>query len=239
MAAVHTFVAEVTANLINALETTYDESLQIKLCCDTEVEINVESIVMSDERTSACATRNLLEYRSLDLGEASLVKDLAHGAHDLGTLQEHILHAIVDDEVKITLTIAELWIIETVVSHTILVLHDRKRTDRFREDCEFRAMNADLASLCAEYITLHAHKVANVEKLLEHCIVHHRILWIWTEGIARHIDLHTTLRILQLHESSLTHDTAAHDTSGNAHLTTHYCRILTFSDINEVRLDLV
>ena len=100
-------------------------------------------------------------------------------------------------------------------------------------------MNTDLTSLRAEHITLHTNKVSDIEKLLEHCIVHHRILRIRTKSIARHINLYTTLRIQQLHEGSFTHDAAAHDTSGNAHLTTHHCRIFSLSDIHEVSLDIV
>ena len=129
MATVHTFVAEVTANLIYALETTHYESLEIKFSSNTEIEVNVESIVMRDERTSTCTTCNLLEDRRLNLGEASLVKDLAHSAYYLGTLQEYILYTIVYNEVKITLTITKFRIVEAVVCHAILVFHDRKRTD--------------------------------------------------------------------------------------------------------------
>ena len=49
--AVHTLVAEVLANLIHTLETTYDEALQIQLGGDTHVHILIERIEVGDEWT--------------------------------------------------------------------------------------------------------------------------------------------------------------------------------------------
>ena len=39
--AVHALVTEVLSNLVNALETAYDQALQVKLCSDTQVEVDV------------------------------------------------------------------------------------------------------------------------------------------------------------------------------------------------------
>ena len=49
--AVHTLVAEVLADFINTLETTYDEALQIKLGSDTHVHILIECVEVGDEWT--------------------------------------------------------------------------------------------------------------------------------------------------------------------------------------------
>ena len=51
MVAVHTLVTEVLANLIDTLETTYDQALQVELGGDTHVHILVERIEVGDERT--------------------------------------------------------------------------------------------------------------------------------------------------------------------------------------------
>ena len=52
MVAVHTFVAEVTTNLVHALKTTYDKPFKIEFGCNTQVHIYVQRVMMRDERTS-------------------------------------------------------------------------------------------------------------------------------------------------------------------------------------------
>ena len=47
--AVHTLVAEVLADFINTLETTYDEALQIELGSDTHIHILIECVEVGDE----------------------------------------------------------------------------------------------------------------------------------------------------------------------------------------------
>ena len=211
MAAVHALVAEVTTDLIHTFETSYDETLEIKLGSDTEIEVDVERIVVGDERTSTGTTGNLLEDWCLDLGVTSLVEHLTHGTDDGGTLLEHVLHALVDNQVEVALTIAQLGVVEAIVGHTILILDDRQGTDALAEHGETLAMYGDFASLGTENVTLDTYEVADVEQTLEDSVVHHRIVGIGTQGIAAHIDLDAALGVLKLHEGSLAHDTTAHD----------------------------
>ena len=124
MVAVHTLIAEVLANLIDTLETTNDEALQIKLGSNTHVHILVECVEVGDEWAGRSTTGNALQGRSLYLCIASVVEYVAQSAQYGCTLQEGILHAIVYDEVNIALTVTQLRIVELVVSYTILVLHD-------------------------------------------------------------------------------------------------------------------
>ena len=84
---------------------------------------------MRDERTCAGTTGDALQNRSLHLSVSCLIEEVAHGLEHLGTLEECILHTVVDDEVDIALAGAQLRIIELVVSHTILVFHDRQRLE--------------------------------------------------------------------------------------------------------------
>ena len=105
VAAVHTFVAEVTAYLIHALETAHDESFQIQLSRDTQIHIYVQRVMMGDERTGTRATGYLLQDRCLHLRVTRLVEYLTHRADDGRTLEESVLHALVNDEIDITLTV--------------------------------------------------------------------------------------------------------------------------------------
>ena len=79
-------------------------------------------------------------------------------------------------------------------------------------------MDADLARLGAEDKTLHADEVADVEQFLEDHIIEILIL-IGTQIVASDIYLNTAFGVLDLCKGGLSHDTAAHHTSGDAHLT--------------------
>ena len=76
-------------------------------------------------------------------------------------------------------------------------------------------MNANLAGLRAEHIALDADEVAQVEQLLEDGVVESRVLAVG-KCVARHIDLYSSLRVLQFCESRLAHDALRHDASCDA-----------------------
>ena len=122
MRAVHTFVAEVTAELIHTLEAPDDEALQIKLVGDTQIERDIQRVVMRDEGARSSTARDRLQYGRIDLDVATFVEELAHRIEDLRTLEEDILDMAIDDEVNIALAEAELRISEAVEGLTILLL---------------------------------------------------------------------------------------------------------------------
>ena len=192
MVAVHTLIAEVLANLIDTLETTYNEALQIKLGSNTHVHILIECVEVGDEWAGRSTTGNALQGRSLYLCIASVVEYAAQSAQYGCTLQEGILHAIVYDEVNIALTVTQLWIVELVVSYTILVFHDWEWLQALGEQAQFLGVNRNLASLCTENETLYADEVTDVEELLEYSIIKVLVL-VWTNLVAGDIDLDSSL----------------------------------------------
>ena len=67
-------VAEVLADLVDALEPADDQPLEVELGRDAEVEVRVELVVVRDERPRKGAAVARLEDRCLDLDEAPLVE---------------------------------------------------------------------------------------------------------------------------------------------------------------------
>ena len=216
VAAVHTLVAEVTADLIYALKATYDEALEIQLCSDTHIHIHIQRVVVGDEWASGCATGYGLQHWGLHLGVTCLVKHLAHGAHDGSALEEHIFHAFVHHKVHIALAVALLRVVETIIGYAVLVFHDRQWLETLGEHSEFLSVYADLTHLGAEHEALDTDEVTYVEEFLEHHVIHLLLhgLWclaFWGRGlyiIATHIYLDTTFGVLYLDERCLTHDAA-------------------------------
>ena len=195
MGLVHTLVAEVLAHLIDTLETTNNQSLQVELGSDAHVHILIERIEMGDEWAGTGTSCDILQDRRVDLGITGIVKNATQRADDGGTLEECIFDTLVNHQVNIALAIAKFWIVEFVISHTILILHDRQRFEGFRQQGEFLAVYADLASLCTKHKAFDANEVANVHQLLEDYIIEVFIL-IGADVIASDIYLNTPFRIL-------------------------------------------
>ena len=189
--AVHTLVAEVLANLINTLETANYQSFQVKLGGDAHVHVDVQRVEVGDEGASAGTAGNSLQGGSLDLGITSIVEHLTHGANHSGALQEGILHALVNNEVDIALAIAQLGVVEGVVGHTVLNLHDGQWLETLAQHLERLGMDADFASLSAEHKALDTHKVANVEQLLENSVIEVLVL-IGAQVVTADVDLDAT-----------------------------------------------
>lgn len=123
---VHALVAEILGELIHAVIASHDESLQIKLIGNTQIQRDVQCIVMCDERSCRSAARYRLENRGLHLQTACIVEILTHRSDNLGPLDESVLYLRVYDEVHISLSVSELRIGERVVHLAVSLLHDRK-----------------------------------------------------------------------------------------------------------------
>ena len=67
-------VAEVLADLVDALEAADDQALEVELGRDAQVERLVELVVMGLERARERAAVARLEHRRLDLDEAVAVE---------------------------------------------------------------------------------------------------------------------------------------------------------------------
>ena len=228
MITIHTFVAEVTTDLIHTFKTTYNKALQVQLRRDTQVHIYVQRVMMRDERTSRSTTGYLLQNRCLHFRVTCLVKYLTHRTQDSCTFEECILHAFIHYQVHITLTITLLRIIESVVCHTVFVLHDRQRFERFGEYCQFLRMHGYLTHLRAENETFDTDKITDVQQFLKYHIVHlllnsRRLLTFRKRClniITADIHLNTSFRVLQLDERCLTHDSFRHQSTCDTYFIT-------------------
>src|SRR5690606_23389323 len=70
-------VAEVAADLVDAIVAAYDEPLQVEFEADTQVEILVQLVVMRDEGARGRTAVERLQDRRLDLQEALAVEKVA------------------------------------------------------------------------------------------------------------------------------------------------------------------
>ena len=107
-------VAEIAVDLVDALEAAHDEPLQIQLGCDAQVHVEVERVVMRDERPRHRAARDRLHHRRLDFHEPERVEELSQVLHDAGARAEHLAALVVHDQVDVALPVAQLLVGEPV-----------------------------------------------------------------------------------------------------------------------------
>ena len=148
-------VAEVLAELVDAVDPADDAALQIELGGDPQVEVAIERVVVSRERARQRAAVQRLQDRGLDLDEAVLVERPA----DLGDRRrpqlEALEHLRVGDQVELAVAEAELDVGEA----RVLV---GERAQRLRQRVPGLQPQAELAAPALEGEPLDADEVADV-----------------------------------------------------------------------------
>ena len=217
MVLVHAFVAEVLANLVDALEAAHDEPLQVQLRGDAQVEVDVQRVVVGDEGACAGTAGDGLQDGRFHFGIAGFVQHGTHGADDFRALQEGIFHAVVHDEVHVALAVAQFGVLEGVIGHAVLVLHDGQRAQALGQYGQLLGVHADFARLRAEHEALHADEVAQVQQAFEDGVIHIFVL-VRADVVAGDVHLDAPFGVLQFDERGLAHDAAAHHASRDGHL---------------------
>ena len=114
MSCIHTFITEYTTDLINPLESAYDQSLQIKLQRNTKLYIFIQRIVMCLKRSCCCTTCVGNQHRCFHFHEISACEEITDLLDDLGALDENFLAVLIHDQIHISLTIAGIRICQSV-----------------------------------------------------------------------------------------------------------------------------
>ena len=215
--AVHALVAEVLAELVDPFETAYDEFFEVELRGDAKVEVDVERVVVRDERPRRGAARNGLQNRRFDFEIPLRVEELAHGRHDLRALDEDFAHLRVDRQIDITLAVAYFGVGEGVERLPVLLLDYRQRPQRLGDDGQPPAVYRRFARLGDEGEALDPHEITDVEQFLEDGVVERRVT-LGADVVAADVDLDAARVILQFEERDAAHDAARHDAAGDAHV---------------------
>ena len=197
---VHALVAEDAADLIHALNAADDQALEVQLGRDAHVHINIECVVVRDERARRRTAGDGAEHGGLDLHEAQAVQIAAQVGHELAADLEIALALRIHDEIHVALAVAQLCI-----RHAVELL--RQRAQRFTEQRDLLHMDGDLPRLGLERIAAHADNVADVilaeigKLLLGHSVL-------------ADVELDLAAVILNVTENGLAHAALGHDAAG-------------------------
>ena len=118
---IHSFIPEVSAELIHAFESAYDEPLEIQFVRNAEIERRVQCVVMRHEWSSCRATWDALEYRSVHLHPPSGVEDITDFTNHRRSCNECVFHVWIDDEIHVALPVAQFGVGEGAVHVPFIV----------------------------------------------------------------------------------------------------------------------
>ena len=152
----HALVAEVAADLVDAVDAADDAALEVELDGDAQVEVALELVVVGDEGPRHGAAVERLQDGRLDLDEAALVEEAADGGDDAGALDEDLARIVVDDGVEVAPAVARLD-----VGQAVELLG--QRAQRLGEELPGGRPQRQLAAPRLEHRALGAHEVADVD----------------------------------------------------------------------------
>jgi hypothetical protein len=141
---INALVTEDTAELVDLVDAADNQLLERQLSGNAEGKGHVEVIVVGPEGLSGGATSVLHEDRGLDFVEAVVVKVVTDVPDDLGALDEGVSGALVHDQVKVTVPVPLLLVLEAVVLGRNLVQAWRKEDGLVGEDGELAGVGLAL-----------------------------------------------------------------------------------------------
>ena len=105
-------VAEDAPDLVDLLQAADDQALEIQFQRDTQVQFQVERVVVGQEGPRRRAAGDRLQHRRLHLQIVLPVQILAHGAHDLDAVDQPLARLFVDVQIHIALAVAQFRVFE-------------------------------------------------------------------------------------------------------------------------------
>ncbi len=184
----HAFVAEHPRQLEDALEPADHQPLEVELGSDPQIEVEVEGVVVRDERPCGGAPGDELHHRSLDLDELARGEVFTDLLQDHGALAEDGRHLRIGDQVEIALAVADLRVGEPVPLFG-------KRPQRLGEHAKRACTNRELAGARAKQLPFDRDDVADVGVAVRFEAV--------PEIVALDVDLQATPAVLQIEERGL------------------------------------
>ena len=94
---IDSFVAEISVDLVHAIQPANNQPLQIKFRRDAQIQVHVECVVVRYERTRRGATKDRMHHRRLHFEVASRVEKMPYFADDLRAANENLTAAFVHD----------------------------------------------------------------------------------------------------------------------------------------------
>ena len=173
---VDALVAPDAPDLEDPLEAADDQPLQVQLGGDAQVEVEIERVVVRDERARGGATELGAQRRRLHLDEAALFEEPSDRGHRREPDLEHPPRLGVHDQVDVALAEARVDVGEAVP----LV---GQRAQRLGQQLERADLHRQLTAARGHHGALDPDPVAEVEPV-------ELLVPLFADGVVRHEELH-------------------------------------------------
>ena len=165
-------VAEAAIDLENLVgEPADDQPLQVQFRRDAQIEVDVERVVMRDERLCRGAAGDRVQHRRLDFEIAALDQPAAHRRDDAAAPPQSLAALRVHDQVEIALPVAQLDI-----GQPVILLG--KRAQRLGQHRQMLGVDGQLAARRAPHEPLDADQIADIEQLQQRQVVGAQIVLV-------------------------------------------------------------
>ena len=199
MTCIQSLVTEYTADLVNTLHASDDQSLQIQFQGNTQLQVFVQCIEMCFERSCCCTAGIGYQHRCFNFQESLSVQILTYCTDDPGTFDKGFFYVCVHDQIDITLTITDVGIGQTMKFF-------RKNLKTLGKQSYLGCMNGNFAGLCFKYFTFQTYDISDVHFF-------ESFVFFLTDAVSCHIRLDIALQILDIAERCFSHYSLGHHTS--------------------------
>ena len=107
-------VPKIAVDLVDALQSSHDEAFQVELRGYAQIELQIESVVVGDERPRESTAGDRLHHRRLDLDIAALVEESPNRPDHCRTGLEDTARLWIDGQVEVTLPVPLLDVLQAV-----------------------------------------------------------------------------------------------------------------------------
>ncbi|MPM47145.1 hypothetical protein SDC9_93853 [bioreactor metagenome] len=165
------FIAEVAADLVDAVKAAHYQAFEVQLKGDAQVEVLLQLVVMGHERLGGSAPVNRLQNGGLYFQETTLVEVVSQRIGDGCPGAEDLAHFLVDGQISVPLTVAGLRVGQAGMTHHLpihyFIFGSRQRGDGLGQHLKVDHQKAHLARAGAGNFTTGLDKIAQVKLSLE------------------------------------------------------------------------
>ena len=163
MGQIDTLVAELLADLEHAVHATDDKHLEVELWGNTHEQLHVQVVVERLEGLGSRTARDHIHHRCLDLDEVALTQEVAEEVEDAVPRVEDLLDRVVQDKVKIALTVSGI-----LGQHLLITLPLRKLVHAVGETDDSGGPDRELIGLGATRAPLDTNDVTTAQLRVQH-----------------------------------------------------------------------
>jgi hypothetical protein len=103
-------IAEVAIDLIDSIQSSHDQSLEVEFGRNAKIKVHIQSIMMGDKRTSRRATSLGLHHGRLHFQKVPFIEELPNRPNDGAPKTEDPTYLRIGQKIQIPLAIAYLHI---------------------------------------------------------------------------------------------------------------------------------